>query len=105
MKNKEKAAIDAKNDNEAVKDKRGPSLKFDTSQLKSSYANFCNANSTREEVVLNFGENNAWERTSDEIDVILTHRIVMSPFAAKKLHELLQKLMNEYKNRYGALSE
>ena len=35
-------------------------VKWDTSQLKSSYCNFCNANSTREEVVLNFGVNQTW---------------------------------------------
>ena len=30
-------------------------VRWNTQSLKSSYANFCNATSTREEVVLNFG--------------------------------------------------
>ena len=38
-----------------------PRIKWLTDGLKSSYANFANANSTREEVVLNFGVNNSWD--------------------------------------------
>ena len=33
-------------------------VRFNSASLKSSYANFCNATSTREEVVLNFGVSN-----------------------------------------------
>lgn len=81
-------------------------IKWDTTNLKSSYSNFCNANSTREEVVLNFGVNKTWERgPQGAIDIELNHRIVLSPFAAKRLSDLLQQLMKEYESRYGALSE
>jgi len=77
---------------------------WNTDNLKSSYANVCNATCTREEVVLNFGVNEAWERTNKEMRIDLTHRIIMSPFAAERLVELLTKLMNDYKARHGALS-
>jgi hypothetical protein len=71
-----------------------------------SHANFCNANSTREEVVLNFGVNKSWERgQKQDLEIELNHRIVLSPFAAKRLTQLLQQLMKEYETRYGALSE
>jgi Protein of unknown function (DUF3467) len=81
-------------------------VRWDTTNLRSSYANFCNANSTREEVVLNFGVNKTWERgPQDALDIELNHRIVLSPFAAKRLTELLQNLMKEYESRYGALPE
>jgi hypothetical protein len=83
-----------------------PAVNWDTTNLRSSYANFCNANSTREEVVLNFGVNKTWERgPQDMLDIELNHRIVLSPFAAKRLTELLQNLMKEYESRYGALPE
>ena len=72
-----------------------PAVKWDTRKLHSSYANFCNANSTREEVVLNFGVNKTWERTQGELEIELNHRIVMSPFAAKRLSEILINLMRE----------
>jgi hypothetical protein len=81
-------------------------IKWATTNLQSSYANFCNANSTREEVVLNFGVNKTWERgPKSELEIELNHRIVLSPFAAKRLTQLLQQLMKEYETRYGALSE
>jgi hypothetical protein len=40
-----------------------------------------------------------------ELEIELNHRIVLSPFAAKRLSQLLQNLMKEYETRYGALSE
>jgi hypothetical protein len=76
---------------------------WNTCHLKSSYANFCNATSTREEVVLNFGVNQNWERTPGDLEIDLEHRIVLSPFAAKRLNQLLSRLMSEYENRYGEL--
>src|SRR5205814_6852468 len=57
-------------------------IKWDDSNLKSSYANVCNVSSTREEVVLVFGINQAWERGQNEVQVQLTDRIILSPFAA-----------------------
>jgi hypothetical protein len=82
-----------------------PNIKWNSGNLHSSYANFCNANSTREEVVLNFGINNNWDRSQGAVEIDLNHRIVLSPFAAKRLAGLLQQLMKEYEGRYGALSE
>jgi Protein of unknown function (DUF3467) len=81
----------------------GPKVKWNVDQLKSSYVNFANANSTQEEVVLNFGMNNTWDRQAAEVQIDLTHRIVMSPFAAKRLAELLGKLVTQYEARYGTL--
>ena len=81
----------------------GTRVRWNSANLKSSYANFCNATSTREEVVLNFGVNNTWERTPAELEVELQHRIVLSPFAAKRLNQLLSKLIAEYETRYGEL--
>jgi hypothetical protein len=78
-------------------------VKLKTENLQSSYANFCNANSTKEEVVLNFGINNTWDRPGGEAEIDLRHRIVLSPFAAKRLSDLLQKLVTEYESRHGSL--
>lgn len=83
---------------------QGVKIKWDTSQLKSSYCNFCNANSTREEVVLNFGVNQTWDRgVTGELEMQLHHRIILSPHAAKRLHELLGRLVTEHETRYGPL--
>jgi hypothetical protein len=81
-----------------------PHVKWNVEHLKSSYVNFANANSTREEVALNFGMNSNWDRGANEVEIELTHRIVMSPFAAKRLAELLGKLVSQYEGRYGTLT-
>ena len=81
-----------------------PRIRWDTEGLKSSYANFANANSTREEVVLNFGVNNSWDRAQSEITIELSHRIMLSPFAAKRLSTMLAQLIAEYEQRCGELT-
>ena len=40
----------------------GVKLRWDDTHMKSAYANVCNVSSTREEVVLMFGVNQAWQR-------------------------------------------
>jgi hypothetical protein len=82
-----------------------PTIKWDDSNLKSSYANVCNVSTTREEVVLIFGINNAWERGQKEVHVQLTDRLILSPFAAKRLATLLNNVMADYEKRFGTMSE
>lgn len=94
---------DAPNPGSASPAAANPKVKWNVDQLKSSYVNFANANSTQEEVVLNFGMNNNWDRMASEVEIDLTHRIVMSPFAAKRLAELLGKLVQQYEGRYGPM--
>ncbi len=80
-----------------------PQVRWDTSNLKSSYANVCNVSSTREEVVLNFGINHSWDRTLKDIEIQLIHRIILSPFAAKRLSEILSKVVDDYESKHGEL--
>lgn len=79
-------------------------VRWDDSNLKSAYANVCNVSSTREEVVLVFGINQAWERGQQEVQVQLTDRIILSPFAAKRLAGLLGNVVREYESRFGVLN-
>ena len=81
-----------------------PKVRFNTANLKSSYCNVCNATSTREEVVLNFGLNETWDQGNANVDVNLLHRIILSPHAAQRLHDLLSKLMKEHDVRYGKMN-
>lgn len=86
---------------------RQQKLRFNSANLKSSYCNMCNATSTREEVVLNFGVNQNWDQpsaTPAELEVDLQHRIILSPFAAKRLSEALTQLVRDYETRYGKLA-
>jgi len=85
-------------------DTAGMKIKWDDSNMKSAYANVCNVTSTREEVVLLFGMNQAWNRGQKEISIQLTDRIVISPYAAKRLSMLLGGVVKEYENRFGTLN-
>jgi Protein of unknown function (DUF3467) len=82
-----------------------PKVQFDVSNLQNSYANVCNVSSTREEVVLAFGVNNGWERSQDTVQVQLTNRIVLNPYAAKRLVSVLNRVVAEYESKFGALKE
>ena len=82
----------------------GTKIKWDDSSMKSAYANVCNVTSTREEVVMLFGMNQAWNRGQKEVTIQLTDRIVISPYAAKRLGMLLDGVVKEYEKRFGALN-
>jgi len=57
----------------------------------------CNVPISREvEVVLVFGINKAWERNAGEVHVQLTDRVILSPFAAKRLMMLLNNVIQQY---------
>jgi uncharacterized protein DUF3467 len=81
----------------------GPKIRWDDTNMKSSYANVCNVASTREEVVLLFGINQAWHSGQAEIPIQLTDRVILSPHAAKRLALLLDNVLKEYESRFGAL--
>ena len=82
----------------------GTKIKWDDSNMKSAYANVCNVTSTREEVVMLFGINQAWNRGQKEVTIQLTDRIIISPYAAKRLATLLEGVVKEYERRFGALN-
>jgi hypothetical protein len=76
--------------------------RVNTTNLKTSYCNMCSTNTTREEVVLNFGVNQNWDRPESP-EVSLEHRIILSPFLAKRLSQLLNKVVEDYEARHNAL--
>ena len=79
-----------------------PIVDWDDSEMRSSHANVVNANCTREEVNLFFGTNETWKVTEErEFHVKLNNRIVLSPFAAKRLWILLGAVLKQYEDRFG----
>ena len=82
----------------------GMKVKWDDSKMQTSYANVVNATSTREEVSIFFGTNQTWNvKEGDELTVQLNERIVLNPYAAKRLTVLLSGILGEYEKRYGPL--
>src|SRR5438045_522350 len=67
----------------------GPTIKWDDSALRSVYCNFVNASGTREEITLLLGTHQAWRGGMKEVTVQLQERVILNPYAAKRLNMLL----------------
>ena len=76
---------------------------WDDSNMTSTYANVCNVSSTMEEVTLLFGTNQTWHTGQQELAILLSNRIILSPFAAKRLSGLLNNIISQYESRFGKL--
>jgi len=79
-------------------------VRWDDTNMQSTYANVCNVSSTREEVTLLFGTNQTWHTGQKELAILLTNRIILNPHAAKRLSLLLNNIMQEYEFRFGKLT-
>ncbi len=80
-----------------------PNIHWDDSAMTTTYANVCNVMGTREEMMILFGSNQAWNAEQSEVKVLLSNRLVLNPYAAKRLAALLTIGLQEYENRYGEL--
>jgi len=76
---------------------------WNDSNMRSAYANVANVAGGREEIVLLFGMNQAWHAGQKEVNVQLTDRVVLSPFAAKRLSILLNNVLADYEKKFGKL--
>jgi hypothetical protein len=76
---------------------------WDDSNMRSVYANASNVAGGREEIVLLFGMNQAWHAGQKDIKIQLTDRVILSPFAAKRLSVLLNNVLQNYEKQFGAL--
>jgi hypothetical protein len=81
-----------------------PVVKWDDSSMNTAYANVCNVTGTREEVALLFGTNQTLYSGQKEVTVKVTNRIVLSPYAAKRLQALLGEVIKQYESRFGVLN-
>jgi len=82
----------------------GMSINWDDANMESVYANVATATANREEFFLLFGTHQNWRGTDSErktVDVELSKRVVMSPFAAKRLAIILQHSMKAYEDQFG----
>ncbi len=76
---------------------------WNDSNMRSAYANVANVAGGREEIVLLFGMNQAWHAGQKEVNVQLSDRIVLSPYAAKRLSILLNAVLGDYEKKFGKL--
>jgi hypothetical protein len=95
------APADAANQQQVVE----AQLTWDDRKMATSFANVVNIQSTREQVDLFFGTNQTWNVAADRmLSIELSNRVILSPFAAKRLSVALARVISEYEARYGALN-
>lgn len=97
-----------KNGNTAKDGKSGademPTVNWIDTNMQTAYANVVNASGTKEEITLLFGTNQTWKMPeSHEISVNLNERIILNPYAAKRLWVLLGGVLSQYEKKYGPL--
>jgi hypothetical protein len=80
-------------------------VRWENTSIQSVYSIVCNVAGTREEIVLLFGMNQAFNATENEMTIQLSNRIVMSPFVAKRLALLLNNVVTDYESKYGGLDK
>ena len=84
----------------------GTTINWDDSEMVSAYANVGTATANREEFFLLLGTHQHWRGSREEtaeVDVKLANRIVMSPFAAKRLAVILTQSIKAYENQFGEI--
>ncbi|HSG37409.1 MAG TPA: DUF3467 domain-containing protein [Paracoccaceae bacterium] len=84
----------------------GVKINWDDSEMQSLYANIGTATANREEFFLLFGTHQHWRGTreeTEEVGVKLANRIVMSPFAAKRLALILSQSIKAYEDQFGKI--
>lgn len=89
----------------ANNNEQAPQITWEDEGMTTSYANVANATSSREEVILLFGINQAWQGGQDSVDINLSDRMVLSPFAAKRLHLMLSGSLQSYDQRFANAAE
>ncbi len=78
---------------------------WDDSKMVTTFANVVNVMVTREELTLLFGMNQTWNvAQTKELTVQLSNRIVLTPYAAKRLLTLLSGRMRDYEARVGPIT-
>ena len=76
-------------------------IRWNGANMRTTYANVCNVSSSREEVTVLFGTNQSWHAGQKELTVELSDRILLNPYAAKRLALLLNHTVAEYEKLFG----
>jgi hypothetical protein len=80
-----------------------PTVVWNDSEMQTTYANVCNVMGSREEIMVLFGSNQAWKTDQKEVEVMLSHRMVLNPYTAKRLQLMLEMGLKQYEERFGEI--
>jgi len=84
-------------------DGANPSVRWDDSNIRNTYANICNVVSTREEVSMMLGMHQRVDTENNEVIIELSDRIVLNPYAAKRLAMAMSDVIEQYEARFGEI--
>lgn len=77
---------------------------WDQTNMRTEFSNVINVLSAREEFSLLFGMNSTWSLAEGKgFEVKLSNRMVLTPYAAKRLSILLSERVAEYEAKFGVL--
>ena len=80
-----------------------PTIKWDDTNIRSTYANICNITSSREEVSLMFGMKRSLDTKKNELPIELSDRIILNPYAAKRVALFLKEVIDQYEEKLGKI--
>lgn len=88
----------------ASNETRASNIEWNDAEMATSFANVVNVQSTREQVDLYLGVNRSLDAaTEGTVKVDLSNRVILTPYAAKRMLALLHGVLREYESRYGVL--
>ena len=91
-------------ENRAADGSRAASVQWLDQNMQTNFANVVNVQSTREQFDLFFGTNQTWNVTDkNSVAVNLSNRVILTPFAAKRLWTVLGNVLREHEARHGTL--
>ncbi|KKB08617.1 DUF3467 domain-containing protein [Devosia chinhatensis] len=79
------------------------SITWNDKDIVSQYSNIATVTATREEFFFLFGTHQNWRGVEggQPVEVELSNRMVLSPFAAKRLLMILNQTVKAYEQRFG----
>jgi len=78
-------------------------IKWDDANIRITYANICNVISSREEVSMMFGMNQKMDTENNELTIELSDRIILNPYAAKRVALLLKDVIEQYEEKFSKI--
>lgn len=85
-------------------DNRNSTVEWNDEAMQTTFANVVNIQGTREQVEFFYGTNRTWDAGKDgPVRVDLTNRVIMTPYAAKRMQRILTGVLREYESRHGVL--
>ncbi|PZX52959.1 DUF3467 domain-containing protein [Cereibacter changlensis] len=84
----------------------GMTINWHDDKMESVYANIGTATANREEFYLLFGTHQNWRGSAaenKEVDVNLSTRLVLNPFAAKRFAAILASSLKAYEDQFGKI--